>query len=140
LFRAVVCLGPVLDMLRYHLFDSAAVFAPEFGTADDEDDFRFLHAYSPYHRIRQGVAYPAVLLISGDADTRCNPMHVRKMVAALQSATASGRPVLMQYTRNWGHVAVQPLTARIEALTQRLAFICHELGIEILTEFRRAET
>lgn len=140
LFRAVVCLGPVLDMLRYHLFDSAEVFAPEFGTAEDEDDFRFLHAYSPYHRIRQGVAYPAVLLISGDADTRCNPMHVRKMAAALQSATASGRPVLMQYTRNWGHAAVQPLTARIEALTQRLAFICHELGIEILTEFKRGET
>ncbi len=140
LFRAVVCLGPVLDMLRYHLFDSAAVFAPEFGTADDEDDFRFLHAYSPYHRIRQDVAYPAVLLISGDADTRCNPMHVRKMVAALQAASISGNPVLMQYTRNWGHMAVQPLTARIEALTQRLAFICHELGIEILTEFKRGET
>lgn len=140
LFRAVLCLGPVLDMLRYHLFDSAAVFAPEFGTADDEDDFRFLHAYSPYHRIRQDVAYPAVLLISGDADTRCNPMHVRKMVAALQAASISGKPVLMQYTRNWGHMAVQPLTARIEALTQRLAFICHELGIEIFTGFKRGET
>lgn len=140
LFRVVLCLGPVLDMLRYHLFDSAAVFAPEFGTADDQDDFHFLHAYSPYHQIRQDVAYPAVLLISGDADTRCNPMHVRKMVAALQAASISGRPVLMQYTRNWGHVAVQPLTARIEALTQRLAFICHELGIEVLTEFKRGET
>lgn len=131
LFRAVVCLGPILDMLRYHLFDSARAFAAEFGTADDEEDFRFLRAYSPYHRIREGVRYPAVLLISGDADTRCNPMHVRKMVAALQSATASGKPVLMQYTRNWGHMAVQPLSARIEALTQRLVFICHELGIEI---------
>lgn len=131
LFRVVVCLGPLLDMLRYHLFDFASSFAVEFGTADDKDDFRALHAYSPYHRIKQGAAYPAVLLISGDADTRCNPMHVRKMAAALQAATASEKPILMQYTKSWGHAPVQPLSSRIRALTQRLMFICHELGINV---------
>lgn len=131
LFRAVICLGPLLDMLRYQLFDSANVWVDEYGTAENETDFHTLFAYSPYHRIRKGSPYPAILLISGDADTRCNPMHARKMAAGLQAATSAGRPILLDYNPAWGHTPVQPLTRRIEALTDRLAFIAHELGLEV---------
>jgi len=131
LFRAVVCMGPLLDMLRYHRFDFAHLFADEFGTADREDDFVHLRAYSPYHRVEKGALYPAVMFISGDEDTCCNPMHARKMTARLQGATSSDHPILLDYKRKWGHAPVQPLNLRIDALTDRLAFICHELAVSI---------
>jgi prolyl oligopeptidase len=131
LFRAAVCLGPLLDMIRFHLFDFAAGWADEYGSPDDEQDFRSLLAYSPYHRVQEGVRYPAVLLISGDADTRCNPMHARKMAARLQAASSSGYPILLDYKSTWGHTPVQPLSSKIEALTDRLAFLCNELGAHV---------
>jgi prolyl oligopeptidase len=75
-----------------------------------------------------------VLLISGDADTRCNPMHARKMTARLQAATTSVHPVLLDYKTDWGHTPVQPRSVRLDALTDRLAFVCHELGVEVTGE------
>jgi prolyl oligopeptidase len=116
-------------MARYHLFDSAAGWADEYGSPEDRKDLQSLLAYSPYHNVRDGVAYPAVLLISGDADTRCNPMHARKMAARLQAATNSTHPILLDYKPTWGHAPVQALSTRIEALTDRLAFICHEVDV-----------
>jgi prolyl oligopeptidase len=130
LFGAAICLGPLLDMLRYHKFDEANLWVDEYGCAENETDFKQLAAYSPYHHVKDGVSYPGVMLISGDADTRCNPMHARKMTARLQAATASGRPIVLAYNPNWGHTPVQPLTVRIEALTDRLAFLCHELSVQ----------
>jgi len=131
LFRAAICLGPLLDMARYHLFNFAAGWADEYGSPEDKEDFQALLAYSPYHHVLDRVAYPAVLLISGDADTRCNPMHARKMAARLQAATSSTRPVLLDYKAAWGHTPVQPLSTKIAALTDRLAFVCHELGVHV---------
>lgn len=131
LFRAAICLGPLLDMTRYHLFDFAAGWADEYGSPDDEQDFHSLLNYSPYHRVQGGTEYPAVLFISGDADTRCNPMHARKMAARLQAATRSEYPILLDYKPNWGHTPVQPLSSKIEALADRLAFLCHELGVHV---------
>jgi prolyl oligopeptidase len=129
LFRAAVCLGPLLDMTRYSLFDFATEWEDEYGSPEDEQDFRSLLSYSPYHKVQNSVAYPALLLISGDADTRCNPMHARKMAARLQAATSSNRPILLDYKPTWGHVPVQPLNLRIDSLTDRLQFICHELDV-----------
>lgn len=129
LFCAVVCLGPLLDMLRYHKFNQAGLWIEEFGSSEIPEDFPYLRAYSPYHQVRDGLPYPAVMLITGDADTRCNPMHARKMAARLQAATSSGSPILLDSKPTWGHVPVQPLTTRIEALTDRLTFICHESGV-----------
>jgi len=129
LFRAAVCSGPLLDMLRYHRFDSAVRWVDEYGCSEDPEDFPHLVAYSPYHHVEPNLAYPAVLLISGDADTSCNPMHARKMTARLQGATSSGHPILLSYSSEWGHVPSQPLSRRIDALTDRLAFLCHELGV-----------
>lgn len=134
LFRAAVCLGPLLDMIRFHLFDSAAGWTDEYGCPDDAQDFQFLLEYSPYHRVRDGVAYPATLLISGDADNRCNPLHARKMTARLQAANVSDHPILLDYNPNWGHTPVQPLSRKIEALTKRLAFVCNELAIKCACE------
>ncbi len=131
LFRAVICLGPLLDMLRYHKFDFANYWIEEYGCADLEEDFHALLGYSPYHRVQDGTPYPAVLLVSGDADTRCNPLHARKMAARLQTSTSSARPVLLDYRPAWGHVPVQPLTSRIDALTDRVSFLCHELDLRI---------
>jgi prolyl oligopeptidase len=131
LFRAVVCVGPLLDMVRYHRFDAAIFYVNEYGTSEKESDFHHLLAYSPYHHVSEGVPYPAVLLVSGDADTRCNPMHSRKMTARLQAATKSGLPILLQYRPTWGHAPVQPLDSRVDALTDRLAFLFKEIGVSV---------
>jgi prolyl oligopeptidase len=131
LFTAVVCMVPMLDMLRYHLFDNTHVWKDEFGTADDPGDFAALEKYSPYHRVRDGVAYPATMIVSGDADTNCNPLHARKMTARLQAANTSGRPIVLDYSRFRGHSPVLPLSARIEALTDRMAFLCEQLQLSV---------
>lgn len=131
LFRAAVCMVPLLDMLRYHRFDHASAWREEFGTAEDPDDFRALLGYSPYHQVRDGVRYPAVLFVSGELDQSCNPLHARKMTARLQAASSSGRPVLLDYTRFRGHSPVLPLSDRIEALTDRMAFLCDQLGVAV---------
>jgi prolyl oligopeptidase len=131
LFRAVVCMVPMLDMLRYHLFDNAHVWNEEFGTADDAEDFPALLDYSPYHRVRDGTAYPATMIVSGDRDQNCNPMHARKMTARLQAANVSENPIFLDYSRQRGHSPVLPLSTRIEALTDRMAFLCDQLGLSM---------
>lgn len=129
LFRAVVCMVPILDMLRYHLFDNALIWREEFGTADDPDDFAVLSSYSPYHLVRQGTAYPATMIVSGDSDSNCNPLHARKMTARLQAANVSLYPILLDYNKFRGHSPVLPLSDRIEALTDRMAFLCDQLQV-----------
>lgn len=131
LFGAVVCMVPVLDMLRYHLFDGASLWREEFGTADDPDDFAALARYSPYHNVRDNTLYPATLIISGDADRNCNSLHARKMTARLQAANVSEGPVLLDYNEFRGHSPVLPLSQRIEALTDRMAFLCDQLQISV---------
>jgi len=131
LFRAVVCIAPMLDMLRYHLFDNAHMWKEEFGTADDPEDFDFLLGYSPYHRVRDGVGYPATMIVSGDSDQNCNPLHARKMAARLQAANISGRPIFLDYSPHRGHSPVLPLSERIEALTDRMAFLCDQLQLSV---------
>lgn len=131
LFRAVVCMVPMLDMLRYHLFDYGHIWRDEFGTVDDPDDFAVLARYSPYHQVRQGVAYPATMIVSGDADRNCNPLHARKMTARLQAANVSEYPIFLDYSETRGHSPVLPLSVRIEALTDRMAFLCDQLQLPV---------
>jgi prolyl oligopeptidase len=131
LFRAVVCIAPLLDMLRYHLFDGAHAWRDEFGTAEDADDFAALSRYSPYHQVRDGTAYPATMIISGDADGSCNPLHARKMTARLQAANSSIGPIILDYNQLRGHSPVLPLSERIEALTDRMAFLCEQLQLTV---------
>jgi len=129
LFRAVLCIAPILDMLRYHRFDTSQLSNDEFGTADDPAEFEVLAKYSPYHSVRTQTPYPAVLIVSGDADQNCNPLHARKMTARLQAANSADTPILLDYSPLRGHSPVLPLSHRIEALTDRLAFLSQELGL-----------
>jgi prolyl oligopeptidase len=129
LFRAVLCMVPILDMLRYQLFDHARSWTNEFGTTDDAEDFRALLAYSPYHAVRDNTSYPATMIVSGDADQSCNALHARKMTARLQGATSSSHPIILDYNLFRGHAPVLPLTTRVEALTDRLAFLSDQLGL-----------
>jgi prolyl oligopeptidase len=131
LFRAVVCMVPMVDMLRYHLFDNAHVWRKEFGSAESAEDFPALLGYSPYHRVHNGTHYPAVMFVSGDADRNCNPLHARKMTARLQAANASPNPIILDYSRHRGHSPVLPLSQRIDALTDRMAFLCDQLHLRV---------
>lgn len=130
LFRAVLCMVPILDMLRYHLFDNAHVWKDEFGTADDPEDFRALLGYSPYHNVHERRAYPASMLVSGDSDQQCNSLHSRKLTARLQAANISDFPIFLDYSPHRGHSPVMPLSMRINALTDRLAFLCNQLQLQ----------
>jgi prolyl oligopeptidase len=131
LFRAVVCMVPMLDMLRYHLFDNAHFWRDEYGTAEDPEDFVTLVGYSPYHQVREGVRYPATMIVSGDADRNCNPLHARKMTARLQAANLSEDPIVLDYKKFRGHSPVLPLSERVEALTDRVAFVCDQLKLPV---------
>ena len=131
MFRVVICIAPLIDMVRYHLFDNARSWKDELGTAEDAGDFAALYGYSPYHNVVRGARYPAVLLVSGDRDQNCNPLHARKMAARLQAASASGLPVLLDYNPHRGHAPVLPLSDRVESLTDRIAFVCEQLNLAL---------
>jgi len=131
LFRAVLVQVPLLDMLRYHRFLIARLWIPEYGCADDAEQFRWLSAYSPYHHVRRGVAYPSVLLATAESDTRVDPMHARKMAARLQAATSAERPVLLRLEARAGHGAGKPLSKVVQELTDSWTFVFSELGVEV---------
>lgn len=129
LFRAAVVQVPLLDMLRYHHFRIARLWIPEYGSADDAQQFGWLRAYSPYHHVRSGTAYPAVLLATAESDTRVDPMHARKMAARLQAASASDRPVLLRLEARAGHGAGKPVSKVLDELVDTWSFVAHELGV-----------
>ena len=131
LFRAVLVQVPLLDMLRYHRFLIARLWIPEYGSADDPVQFRWLRDYSPYHRVRDGVAYPAVLLATGESDTRVDPMHARKMAARLQAATSTDRPILLRLESRAGHGAGKPLSKVLDELSDSWTFVFSELEVQL---------
>ncbi|MDD5090909.1 MAG: prolyl oligopeptidase family serine peptidase [Candidatus Wallbacteria bacterium] len=107
LFKAVVCTYPLLDMLRYHKFLVGSFWVTEYGSADKAGQFKYLLKYSPYHNVKNGTKYPAVMFVTGDMDTRVDPCHARKMTALLQEKTGSDLPVLLRYDTKAGHVRGQ---------------------------------
>ena len=131
LFGAVLIQVPLLDMLRYHRFLIARLWIPEYGSADDPEQFRWLRAYSPYHRVRDGIPYPAVLLATAESDTRVDPMHARKMAARLQAATSSDRPILLRLEARAGHGAGKPLNKVLDELTDTWTFVFWQLKVEV---------
>jgi len=130
LFRAVVCGVPLLDMLRYHRFRIAALWIPEYGSPEDPQAFRWLSAYSPYHHVRDGVAYPAVLLHTAASDTRVDAMHARKMTARLQAANPRGKPVLLRLESHAGHGAGKPLAKVIAQVVDEWSFVFSQLKVK----------
>jgi prolyl oligopeptidase len=103
LMRAVVCSAPLLDMVRYERFGLGRTWNDEYGTSADPTEFGWLLSYSPYHRVAAGTPYPAVLFTVFDNDTRVDPLHARKLCAALQWATSSQAPILLRREENVGH-------------------------------------
>ena len=130
LFRAVVCQVPLLDMVRYHKFLIARLWIPEFGSADNPDQFKWLYAYSPYHHVKDGTSYPAVLLEAAESDSRVDALHARKMAARLQSASASDRPILLRLETKAGHGAGKPRAKMLDELTDTWSFIYWQLGLK----------
>ncbi len=130
LFRAVICEYPLLDMIRYQKFLVASFWVPEYGSADNADQFPALLAYSPYQNVKQGVDYPAVLLVTGDGDTRVAPLHARKMTARLQAATSGRHPVLLLYDTRSGHSGGAPVNKQIEDMTDALLFWQWQVGTD----------
>ncbi len=133
LFRAVVCQVPLLDMLRYQNFQIAKLWIPEYGSADDPKQFEWLYAYSPYHHVKQGQNYPAILFMTADTDTRVDPMHAKKMAALMQARAANGsdakRPILLRIEPKAGHGAGKPIAKIIEENTDIYSFLFWQLGM-----------
>jgi prolyl oligopeptidase len=133
LFRAVVCQVPLLDMLRYQNFQIAKLWIPEYGTADSPEQFKWLYAYSPYHHVKAGTEYPAVLFMTADFDTRVDPMHAKKMAALMQSSASNGksrtRPILLRIESKAGHGAGKPVAKQIEEFTDVYEFLFWQLGV-----------
>lgn len=130
LYRAVLCHVPLCDMLRYHRFSIAKNWVPEYGSSEDADAFGWLSAYSPYHNVRPNTEYPAVLVTTGESDTRVEPMHAYKMAARLQAGTSSHRPILLRVEMKAGHGAGKPLTKRIEEDADKWTFLFDQLGMK----------
>ena len=129
LFRAVVAQVAILDMLRVELDPNGEFNITEFGTVKDPEQFRALHAYSPYHNVRDGVKYPAVFMATGENDGRVNPANSRKMAARLQAATTSGYPVFLVTTDAAGHGQGSPLSVQIDQMADYIAFLFDQLGM-----------
>jgi prolyl oligopeptidase len=134
LFRAVVCQVPLLDMLRYQNFQIAKLWIPEYGSAENAEQFKWLYAYSPYQHVKAGEEYPAILFMTGDFDTRVDPLHAKKMAALMQAEAKNGasktRPVLLRIESKAGHGAGKPVTKQIEEFTDVYSFLFWQLGVK----------
>jgi prolyl oligopeptidase len=131
LFAAVVCEVPLLDMIRYHLFGAGKTWISEYGSAEDPEQFRTLSGYSPYHKVRAGVAYPALLMNAADSDDRVDPMHARKFVAAVQHVSDPHAAVLLRIEKNAGHGGADLLRQSVEAGVDVYAFLLAALGVSV---------
>jgi len=131
LYRAVVSFVGIYDMLRSEATTTNAVFnITEFGTVQDPKQFKALYAYSPYHHVVDGTAYPAVLFLTGANDPRVNPANSRKMTARLQAATSSKAPVLLRTSATSGHGVDTSLDEQIEESADFYAFLFDQLGLK----------
>ncbi len=134
LFRAVICQVPLLDMIHYQDFQIAKLWIPEYGTSENAEQFKWLYAYSPYHHVKVGAEYPAVLFMTADTDTRVDPMHAKKMAALMQAEAKNGtsrtRPILLRIESKAGHGAGKPVTKQIEEFTDVYSFLFWQLGVK----------
>lgn len=132
LFRVGLSMVPLTDMVRYPLYRIAKLWIPEYGDPAVEADFRWLHAYSPYHQAK-AARYPSMLFTTAESDTRVDPMHARKMAARLQELQRDReRPVLVRIEKNAGHGAGKPTTKVAEEMADELGFAFAETGAKVL--------
>jgi prolyl oligopeptidase len=132
-YRAVVCSAPLLDMVRYERFLLGRTWNDEYGTAEDPTELGWLLSYSPYHHVTPGTAYPAVLFTVFDSDTRVDPLHARKMCAALQYATTADparAPVLIRRESGAGHAA-RAVSRTVMLAVDQLCFLARHTGLDL---------
>jgi prolyl oligopeptidase len=130
LYAAVVCSAPLLDMVRYELHGLGATWNVEYGSASKPEELAWLHAYSPYHRVLEETAYPATLFTVFDGDTRVDPLHARKLCAALQHAQNGESPILIRAEANVGH-GQRAVSKTVGLASEQLAFLAHHTGLEV---------
>jgi prolyl oligopeptidase len=128
LAAAVVCSAPLLDMVRYELFGLGRTWNDEYGTAENPTELEWLLGYSPYHAVREGTAYPAVLFTTFESDTRVDPLHGRKLAAALQHATASDAPIVLRRETSVGHGA-RAVSRTVGLAADQLSFVAEQTGL-----------
>lgn len=128
LIKAVVMSVPVADMLRYHLFHGGRRWISDWGSAEDKDMFPYLLKYSPYHNVKNGVEYPATIIIASDKDDRVHPSHAFKMTARLQKVN-SINPIILKVERNAGHGGASDVSRYIDKLVDEWSFILWQLNL-----------
>jgi prolyl oligopeptidase len=128
LFGGAICAVPLLDMVRYHKFGIGKAWIPEYGNPEEEAAFKFISAYSPYHRVKSGTAYPSLLLMSADSDDRVDPMHARKFWAAIDSASTGSARNLLRIESKAGHGGGDMRKKTLEATADELVFLVSEIG------------
>lgn len=131
LYRAVVIGNPVLDMLRFHLFDGGRLWIPDYGSAEEPDMIQYLLGYSPYHNVKTGTKYPATLILTSDKDDRVHPGAAYKMTARLQQASAFGQPILLRVETEAGHSGGAAISAALEQHADIWSFVFWQLGIKV---------
>ncbi len=136
LFGACIPMVGVLDMMRFHEFTAGQFWRDEYGYIEKEDEFKAMLAYSPYHNIKEGVKYPATLIMTADTDDRVVPMHSFKFAAALQRAQGGDEPVLLRIEERAGHGAGTPLKKMIELAADRWAFLVKTLSMDLGPEWQ----
>ena len=117
-------------MIRYHLFGAGKTWISEYGSAENPKQFKALYAYSPYHHVKKGVSYPALIMMSAENDDRVDPMHARKFVAAVQYATSSKNPVILRIETKSGHGGGDMIKKTVVARADEYAFIMKELNMK----------
>jgi len=118
-----------MDMLRYHKFTIGWGWAVEYGSSDNEEQFGYIYKYSPLHNIKQGVSYPATLVMTADHDDRVVPAHSFKFAAELQHCQAGDAPVLIRIESNAGHGAGKPTSKSIDEAADMYAFLFQNIGV-----------
>lgn len=129
LYKAILCAVPLIDMVRFHKFLIARYWIPEYGSSDNEQDFRNLLRYSPYHNIRMGINTPTMLIRTGANDSRVDPLHAKKFAAALQKNPGQINPILLFIDYNVGHGSGQATKQRIDNSVVNYEFLMNQLGM-----------
>ncbi len=137
LYGAALPAVGVMDMLRYHKHTIGWAWVAEYGSSEDADAFRWLHAYSPLHNLKPGVEYPATMVTTADHDDRVVPSHSFKFTATMQAHQTGNNPVLIRIETKAGHGAGVPMNKRIAAVADRWAFLVRTLQVDVPASFRR---
>ena len=128
MFGAIWCGYPLLDMIRFQNFLVGKWWTTEYGSSENAEQFPYLLKYSPYHNVKPGTKFPAIMFNTGDSDTRVDPLHARKMTALVQADNANDRPILLHYQTISGHSSGVSITQSIKDTADELAFLWNEVS------------